>query len=136
MTGYRSKFFRHECQSRGCYVEQLPDWQNIIDCFPRNIRPTDIDGMVEIGGRFLFLEEKQAGKSPDEGQRIAFRRLSMLPGVTVCFFRPGTASDFEVLTYNGERPTGWQPNTEHEFHGRIRRWAELADDQHNGRRSA
>lgn len=128
MTGYRSSFFRHDCNQRGCYIEQLPDWGDLIDCFPRKIRPTDIDGMVEINGQFLFLEEKSAGKAPDAGQSQALYELSKLPPVTTVFFRPGAASDLEVLTYGGLRQgQGWQPSTREEFHARIRRWAIHAD---------
>lgn len=129
MTGYRSSFFRHECTQKGCYIEQLPNWDDYIECFPRRIRPTDIDGMVEINSNFLFLEEKTSGKGPDEGQRLAFQRLSLLPNVTTVFFRPGGNSELEVLTYSDQRPQGWQPMTNEEFKARLTRWAMRADSR-------
>lgn len=128
MTGYRSSFFRHSCRSAGCYVDSLPCWDDLIECFPRKIRPTDVDGFVEINGQFLFLEEKQAGAGPDEGQRIALRRLASLPGVTVAFFRPGKASDYEVLIFDGEPAQGWRPCSKHQFFAWLRRWAQRADE--------
>lgn len=125
MSGYRSKFFRHHCPQHGCYVQQLPSWDDLIECFPRGIRPTDIDGMVEINDHFLFLEEKCAGKGPDEGQRRALQRLASRSGVMVVFFRPGRASDLEVLTFPA--PSGWEPMTRADFHARITTWALTAD---------
>ena len=128
MTGYRSKFFRHNCCDRGCYVEQLPAWDDLLEAFPRRIRPSDIDGMVEVNGNFLFLEEKCAGKGPDEGQRLAFRALSSIPRVTVVFFRPafpGADDPLEVLTF--PNPTGWQPITRDQFKHWLTQWAISAD---------
>jgi hypothetical protein len=127
MTGYSSSFFRHKCADRGCYYAQLPCWDDIIDCFPRRIRPTDVDGLVEINGHFLFLEEKRAGVSPDEGQRRALLGLSRTPGFTVVFFRPGARSELEVLILGDGDPQGWQPMTRVAFLDWIRGWAEAAD---------
>lgn len=124
MTGYRSKFFRHDCACRGCYIEQLPSWDDLIEAFPRRIRPTDIDGLVEVNGHILVLEEKCAGKGPDEGQRQALKVLSELPRVTVIFFRP-LADGLELLTYPS--PNGWQPITRDDFKAMLRRWAEHAE---------
>lgn len=127
MTGYRSSFLRHKCATGGCYIDRLPCWDDLITVFPRGIRPMDVDGMVEINGHFLFLEEKQAGKGVEVGQGAALRMLARLPQVTVVIFRPGVASDFEVLVYDGTAPTGFVPSTSDEFHGWIRRWAQEAD---------
>lgn len=124
VTGYRSKYFRHTCMD-GCYYEQLPDWSDLIDeCFPRRIRPTDIDGMVEINGHFLFLEEKRCGVGPDEGQRRALRKLSRRKGITTVFFRPalpGDADKLQVLIFDQCDPEGWQDRTR----GWLKEW--LAD---------
>lgn len=127
MTGYRSTFFRHKCASAGCYIDGLPCWDELIEAFPRKIRPTDVDGFVEINGRFLFLEEKSRGVGPDEGQRRALLRLASLPGVTVAFFRPGQADDLEVLLFDGTEAQGWRPCTRSQFHAWLRRWAHQAD---------
>lgn len=129
MTGYSSRFVRHSCAERGCYYAQLPCWDDLIGCFPRNIRPTDIDGMVEINGHFLFIEEKRAGVAPDEGQRRALRRLStaLSPLVTVSFIRPGKSSELEVLVFDGADPSGWQPSSREEFRGWLRDWVRRTD---------
>lgn len=133
MTGYRSKHFRHSCEGDGCYVEQLPLWDDVIECFPRGIRPTDIDGMVEINGHFLFMEEKRAGAAMHDGQRFALRSLSRLPGVTVLVFRPLLASvevgaDMEVLIFRaGKTDDGWQRTTRAWFKEWLRDWSANAE---------
>lgn len=132
MTGYRSDHLRHRCDAGAhCYIDQLPDWTDIIaECFPRRIRPTDIDGMVEINGHFLFLEEKRCGAGPDPGQRIALLRLSKYEGVTVVFFRPARPDqpwDLEVLIYGQGEPRGFQPRTREWFKDWLRDWCATAE---------
>jgi hypothetical protein len=136
MTGFRSRWLRHQCTDDTCYLQLLPWWDDICDCFDNPnkahpIRPTDIDGMVEINGHFLFLEEKSAGASVPHGQRVAYERMTALaPGrVTVMFVRPVYApggSDeipdpVEVLTY--PEAAGWQRMTRQAFLDRLRCWA-------------
>jgi hypothetical protein len=135
MTGYRSHYFRWNCRNKGCYYEQLPDWDDLIECFPRKIRPTDIDGMVEINGHFLFLEEKGPGCTPDDGQRIALRRLSQYPDVTTVLFRPSIRQpgDLECLVYGQGEPRGFQPRSRDSFKNWLRGWAAHAD--HTGRKA-
>ena len=128
MTGYRSTYLRHDCRTVGCYIDGLPCWDELIEQFPRKVRPTDVDGFVELGGRFLFIEEKRAGVGPDEGQRRALRLLANLPPVTVLFMRPSdTARDVEALVYDGSEPRGWQPMTTSGLHAWLRTWALAAD---------
>jgi hypothetical protein len=128
MSGYSSQFFRYDCRTRGCYNEQLPCWNDLIDCFPRRIRPTDVDGMVEINDHFLFMEEKGPGVKLEEGQRLALRRLSTRPRVTTAFFRPGRRSDQEVLILGQGEALGWQSWSREHLRTWIRDWARTADE--------
>jgi hypothetical protein len=129
VTGYRSQHFRWNCELRGCYYEQLPDWDDLIECFPRSIRPTDVDGLVEINGNALFLEEKGPGVSLHEGQRKALRNLSRRPGITTVFMRPlvREVSDLQCLVLGQGPADGWQPRSRDEFKQWLRDWAEQAD---------
>lgn len=127
MTGYMSSAFRYSCERYGCYCRQLPSWDDLIPCFPRKIRPTDIDGMVEINDHFLFLEEKKAGVGPDNGQRRALKALATRPRVTTVFFRPGHHSELEVLILTQGDATGWQPVTRAWFKDWLIAWAAAAD---------
>lgn len=127
MTGYASKFFRHSCPDSGCYYEALPNWDDLIAAFPRKIRPTDIDGMVEMNGHFLFLEEKRLGCGPDAGQLRAFKALAQQPRTTVAFFRPAIWGGLEVLTWEDGEPSGWQVRDRVWFTDWLHTWAVRAD---------
>jgi hypothetical protein len=107
MTGFRSNKMRYDCRRDGCYYHTLPDWSDINDSFPGAIRPTDIDGMVEINGNVLFLEQKGAGASMTEGQGRAFKALSRKERVTVLAMRPGTTTEMQLLFYVKGSVHGW-----------------------------
>lgn len=63
------------------------DWTPFNECFaPSRIRISDIDGVVERNGHFLFLEGKTDGAVLPRGQAILLGRLGLLPGATVCLF--------------------------------------------------
>lgn len=75
---------RWECPTDGCYITHLPDWSPFNGCFPRGgIRISDIDGMVEVGNHFLFIEWKMPNAPVPEGQLKALTRLTRLPAITV-----------------------------------------------------
>lgn len=76
---------RWDCNASGCYNRTLrPRIEEFAGCFPGKISMSDVDGVVEIGGRFLFLEWKAKGGAVQGGQRIMFERLTALsPRVTV-----------------------------------------------------
>lgn len=124
MTGFRTTQFRYSCADRGCYHDALPSWDAFLDAFPRSICPTDIDGMVEINGQFLFLEQKGEGVPMKTGQLLAFRRLGRIPNVTVVIFRP-IHDGYEVMVF--PRPALWEPISIDEFKARLSRWAQRAD---------
>jgi hypothetical protein len=127
VTGYRSQHFRYDCSTGGCYVANLPSWDDMLACFPRGIRPTDVDGMVEINGHVLILEEKQAGVALQHGQGQAFRTLARM-GATVMVFRPRPDGRVDLLTMTPQSgPDGWQPVGRDEFHARVRGWVTAAD---------
>ncbi len=127
MSGYASSYFRHKCAVNGCYYEALPNWDDLIAAFPRSIRPTDIDGMVEINGHFLFLEEKRQGQAPDAGQLRAFKALAQQPHTTVAFIRPSRLGALEVLTWEDGEPSGWQARDRIWFTDWLHTWATRAD---------
>lgn len=58
----------HVCDSTPCF-------NFLYGSMPRNITPTDMDGVVEIDGRFWCLEFKKTGKDVPFGQRLMFERL-------------------------------------------------------------
>lgn len=127
VTGFRHSTFRHRCPENGCYIDQLPSWDYFDGCFPRSIIPTDIDGMVEINGNFLFLEEKRAGACPPQGQLTALRRLSKLDRVHVAMLRPGTVSEMQLLVLRDGCGSGWTDVTREEIRWFLAQWGDAAD---------
>jgi hypothetical protein len=56
------------------HLESLWDWAVLDGCFGAGkIKPTDVDGMVERNGHFLYLETKGFGVLLKQGQEIAIR---------------------------------------------------------------
>lgn len=129
MTGYRSKFFRHSCSGAGCYIDGLPCWDDLIEEFPRKIRPTDVDGFIEINGQFLFIEQKGKGVAfgNETGQFRALKMLARLPGVTVLFFREGETADYEFLILDGSASAHRSECSKGQMHGWLRKWCAAAD---------
>jgi hypothetical protein len=104
------------------FIDNFWDWRFLDQAFDRNIKVGDIDGFVEAGGRFLFLEGKHAGTPIPKGQYDALFRLSKLPRIDVIILEgvpPNEVTQWIVLksglTYSG--------NTE-EFAAFIRMWFE------------
>lgn len=63
-------------RSLASVARALPDWTIFNDCFPNtSIRISDIDGVVERHGRFLFIEKKPVNGSIPFGQDLMYRRL-------------------------------------------------------------
>jgi hypothetical protein len=119
---------RWNCAERGCFNMSLPSWDDLLECFPRDIRPTDIDGMVEINGHVLILDQKGPGKGFEEGQRRAYQALRDRPKTTIVGFRDGESSELEVIVLAHDLPgTGWQPVTRQWLRDWLREWAIGAD---------
>ena len=81
-----------------CYVENhMLNFAQIAHCFPGKIYPTDVDGIVEMGGSFLAIEWKDTRRTgtgpgdwrggdfpvPQTGQLLALQAMSRLPDFTV-----------------------------------------------------
>lgn len=129
MSGHNSSRLRWDCDKKGCQNQHGQSWDDLYACFPRGIRPTDVDGMVEVNGQFLFLEEKGAGGSLQGGQGAALRGLAKLDGVTVVCFRPRTSPphDLDVLIMDGSPLTGWEPRPRDWLKAWLRDWVAKAD---------
>lgn len=69
---------RWNCVKNGCFRNLCPMLGAFDDCFPGKIGMSDIDGVVEMAGRFLFLEWKSAGGRLSIAQRIMYERITAL----------------------------------------------------------
>lgn len=67
---------RWDCTSHGCFnKKKRPKIELFADCFPGAINFSDVDGIVEMGGRGLLLEWKPS-PNISGGQEIMYRKLT------------------------------------------------------------
>jgi len=123
---------RWNCSEKGCFRNLCPKLGIFDDCFPGRIGMSDVDGVVEIAGSFLFMEWKSPGGAMTTGQRIMFERLTgpspHITAIVVCgdprtmaietvqVFWHGKAGPVERATLDGLRE-------------RIRTWANGAQER-------
>lgn len=60
------------------------DWGKVLGMSGK-VYPTDIDGMLERNGHFLFMEWKRPGVKIPQGQDIAYKKLAALPNMKVLY---------------------------------------------------
>jgi hypothetical protein len=85
MTGTGTARFAH-IRSMESLQDNMWDWSMLGGCFTGRVRPGDVDGVVEGGGRFLVLEGKKAGAELGRGQFLTLQRMSLIPEFTVVVF--------------------------------------------------
>ena len=112
----------------GCYRRLgQPDLTVLDECFPGRIAMTDVDGLVEINGQFLFIEWKRRGDVP-VGQRIMFERLTRHPEFTILVIL-GDPAAMVVERYDvfrDGRRRGWRDCDLSELRRHVRAWADRA----------
>lgn len=132
-----SSRLRHNCKTDGCLIgrrHEIELWDGIGEAFGRGIHPTDVDGMVEVNGHFLVLEQK-GGKSlwdGGKGQGQSLVRLSRYDDMTVVVFVP----DFKLeglfihyREYTHGRGTEWREVNFKAFKRHLWKWFQHADSQ-------
>jgi len=89
-------------RNRDQYRDRAPDWSPLNACFGNSgIRPSDLDGMIERNGYFLFLESKPLDgvMFPKTGQRLALMRLDRMPGALVVVLRGWPGPEMKIFTF-------------------------------------
>lgn len=105
--------FGYNCTAQGCFNQKKRlDFGHFYDCFPGKNSLTDIDGTIDINGRFLFLEMKDGTKEVGIAQSIYFQRLTAL------------SDRITVICINGDAETMDILRTKIIFHGTIGEWEE------------
>lgn len=124
---------RWKCDEKGCYRQLMPRLGGFDDCFPRRIGMSDVDGIVEIGGRFLMLEWKAPGGAVQVGQRIMFERLtsaspdpSKFTVIVVCG-QPRTLEVESVQVFAAGRAGPVEAADLDGLKVRMKAWADRAD---------
>ena len=104
-----------------------PDLTALDECLPGRIAMTDVDGLVEINGLFLFIEWKRRRDVP-AGQRIMFERLTKHPEFTILvnLGDPGTMAVERYDVFRARRRRGWRDCDLSQLKRHVRTWADRA----------
>ena len=129
MNGFNP--MRHNCESQGCFnLNRRPKIEVFSECFPRKIAMADVDGVVEMGGRFLFLEWKTPDAPISFGGKLTLSSFSRIPG-SIAIAAWGDAKTMEVcklMLWCGGRgyESPYLPSLE-VLKQWMERWASFAD---------
>jgi hypothetical protein len=120
-----------QCDRDGCFNKKMrPKIEEFARCLPGRIAFSDVDGIVEINGRFLMLEWKSRTPSLPAGQRIMYSRMTTNPLFRVLVIH-GDAETMEVTRY-GEYAAGqfggWTDGDLESLKAYVRCWAAWAKD--------
>jgi len=116
---------RWDCEKQGCFnKKKRPKIEVFAECFPRRINFGDVDGIVEIGGRFLMLEWKPGSGKLSTGQRILYERITkhMPCVVLVVAGDPETMRVGEVAVYMNGTFHEWEPCDLAHLKERMKKW--------------
>ena len=107
----------YDCKTGdNCFLQKhLVDFTKLNEVIPGKNGFTDIDGVVDIDGRILFLEFKTGYAKLKRVQRILHENLSEKEGqhsLIIWRDREGTPTDCQWITYGKMRepialPSGW-----------------------------
>ena len=94
-----TRAMRWDCDKDGCFnLKRRPKFGVFDDCFPRRINFTDVDGIIEMGGKFLMLEWKGDGGSIQRAQHLLYERFTSGTG-NVALVVHGNAEDMSVRAF-------------------------------------
>lgn len=130
---------RYDCEQSGCFnKKKRPKIEQFADCFPSGIGFTDVDGIVEIGGKGLLLEWKPAPVLITEtGQGIMYRKLTKSSLLTVICLA-GNAETMEVshmASFTAGIFCDWKPSSLFEAQATVLKWAvTICNEQNQNRR--
>jgi hypothetical protein len=95
---------------------------------PNNrIKPTDVDGLVERNGWFLFLEAKGPKVPLKQGQKILLERLAENPHVTVIVIWGDKNNPEQIMLMNGKSEPKIRPCDTEELRRVVSEWYQYAD---------
>jgi hypothetical protein len=125
---YRTRYWKcHEKEK--CFIDELaPRLGEFDDCFPRGIGLGDVDGFVEIGGKFLLIEWKCGDGKISTGQNRAFVAFCKIPGSLIIGIR-GDVKKMNVeeyRTYFEGCCSDWEPGNLEDVKKIIRWWVSMA----------
>ena len=119
-------------RDRDAYRDAAWDWSIFNGCFGGKIRPSDIDGVVERKGHFLFLEAKAKRGRMGVGQEILLRRLSGLPRCVVLVMYGDNDNPESMQLIRGGNVERRQPCDLDIVRMFVEAWYDAADSQPEG----
>ena len=127
---------RWNCQERSqCWLRHcLADLGRLDYLFPGEQGPGDVDGLMEVGHRFLLMEWKTRREPLPPGQHITFKRLTAkFPDdvhVLVIHGNGATGETWGWCWYEAGAVTEWTDGGEADLHRAIRAWDFTARHKH------
>lgn len=121
-NGFRP--IRWDCARDGCFNEKCrARFDELYDALPSKISFTDLDGIVEVNGRFLVIEWKHSRHIP-QGQLILFQQLAALPQFTVIVLvgKPQLSLVKEATIIFPNKPITWYSASLASVKEYIRKW--------------
>lgn len=119
----------HVCATDGCFNEKYRlKFNAFAGCFPRNINFTDVDALVEIGGRFLMIEWKSPGATVSYAQDRAFKAFTARENIVIVVY--GDAEMMAVQSFGFYASSEYHkaiPATLEDLRARLKSWAVFAD---------
>jgi hypothetical protein len=76
---------KQNIRNRATLSNNIVDWEFLNECFGGKIRPSDMDCVVEVNDKFLWIEVKPPGYNwnDSKGQKRLYTNLARTPGHTV-----------------------------------------------------
>ena len=106
------------------------DWGILRGCFGQTkIEPTDIDGLVERNGKFLYFEAKSPGAPIPTGQEITFKQLLRDAKNTIMIVWGEKDSPERLMIKYGNSSEEINPATLDDFRRRVQDWFIWADSR-------
>lgn len=123
MNGYNPLTW--DCEQSGCFnIKRRPKIEEFAECFPGKIAMGDVDGIVEMKGKFLLLEWKCEG-GLRQAQEIMYKKFTAQPGNLVLVVA-GNAETMEVHHFRKIRNGQMEPWCRGDLQtvkGLMRQWA-------------
>ena len=127
---------RWDCDTMGCFLKKkVCRLEDFDDCFGGKIGLTDVDGLVERKGCFLFTEWKAPFEKLPMGQQILFEQLTKLSDRILVVvinghssMEKGSKPESYYVIYKGKQQAEIKTNVQH-LSAFFKRWYVWADNQ-------
>lgn len=112
------------------FCASLWDWGVLRGCFgDTKIEPTDIDGMVERHGQFLWFETKEPNVRIPDGQRITFTNAASTNFITVLVIWGHPGEPQKMHSWWRDREKTYENTSLDRLREFVSNWYDWADTQ-------